>query len=524
MTRTWPVSWTVAAFMAVAVIGILLRPLLPIDETRYVSVAWEMYLSGDWFVPTKNGEIYTHKPPLLFWLINLAWMVTGVSEFAARLVAPLFAGATIVLTARLAGELWPGDRQTARRAAMVLAGMTIFGAFGGSTMFDTMLATATLVGLLGLFRALTRGGRVYWALYGFGIAFGIYAKGPVIFFHLIPALLLYPLWLERDRRPPLKSVLAGFGLALLVALVLVGLWLGPALIMGGPEYREAVLWKQSAGRVTNAFAHARAWWFYLAVLPAILFPWFWVPAVWRAALSARLEPGLKFCLSWALGSGLLFGLISAKQLHYLLPVLPAVALMIGRILPDEAGRARWPVAVVPVILTVIAVIAIDLGVGNVEDAQRFLSPSWAVWVWAALVIGLCVLAARLPVLVGNFALGLGIVLSLNVLLGISDPRETYDTSRIGAILAERQEEGIAMNQGGYHAEFNFTGRLRRPLDIITTEDAVRAWAKEHPRGVLVGQPRYSTIPWEPRKVLVFRNKDYGIWYVEDAPAGIAGDE
>ncbi len=50
-------------FAAVIILGVLLRPLFPIDETRYVSVAWEMYLSGDYFVPTKNGELYGHKPP-----------------------------------------------------------------------------------------------------------------------------------------------------------------------------------------------------------------------------------------------------------------------------------------------------------------------------------------------------------------------------------------------------------------------------------------------------------------------------
>jgi 4-amino-4-deoxy-L-arabinose transferase-like glycosyltransferase len=76
-----------AAFAAVAFAGILARPVLPIDETRYIGVAWEMRLSGDWIVPQMNGEIYTHKPPLLFWLINLFWAVFGVSETAARLLS-----------------------------------------------------------------------------------------------------------------------------------------------------------------------------------------------------------------------------------------------------------------------------------------------------------------------------------------------------------------------------------------------------------------------------------------------------
>ena len=74
-------------FVIVVIAGVILRPLLPIDETRYISVAWEMYVNGDYLVPHKNGEIYSHKPPLLFWLINIVWFFTGVSDMAARLVA-----------------------------------------------------------------------------------------------------------------------------------------------------------------------------------------------------------------------------------------------------------------------------------------------------------------------------------------------------------------------------------------------------------------------------------------------------
>ncbi|MGH8116548.1 MAG: hypothetical protein ACREPJ_04460, partial [Rhodanobacteraceae bacterium] len=56
-----------------AVWGVLLLPLvlalppIPIDETRYLAAAWEMYNSGQWLVPTVNGAWYSDKSPLLFW-------------------------------------------------------------------------------------------------------------------------------------------------------------------------------------------------------------------------------------------------------------------------------------------------------------------------------------------------------------------------------------------------------------------------------------------------------------------------
>ena len=58
-------------FTLTALTLILLRPLMPVDETRYLAAAWEMRTSGSAWVPHLNGALYGHKPPLLFWLINL---------------------------------------------------------------------------------------------------------------------------------------------------------------------------------------------------------------------------------------------------------------------------------------------------------------------------------------------------------------------------------------------------------------------------------------------------------------------
>jgi 4-amino-4-deoxy-L-arabinose transferase-like glycosyltransferase len=52
-----------------AVVSLLTRNLIPVDETRYTTVAWEMWVRSDFLVPHLNGETYSHKPPLLFWLI-----------------------------------------------------------------------------------------------------------------------------------------------------------------------------------------------------------------------------------------------------------------------------------------------------------------------------------------------------------------------------------------------------------------------------------------------------------------------
>ena len=97
---------------AVAVTGLFTRPLLAIDETRYAAVALDMLQRGDWLVPHLNGAPYSHKPPLLFWLVRLGWKVIGVHEAWARLVGPMAGIIAVSLVAALARVLWPLDART----------------------------------------------------------------------------------------------------------------------------------------------------------------------------------------------------------------------------------------------------------------------------------------------------------------------------------------------------------------------------------------------------------------------------
>ena len=135
---------------AAVVTGIALRPPLPVDETRYLTVAWEMWLRGDLLVPHLNGVPYSDKPPLLFWLINAAWAVFGVSETVARVVPTLFGLATVWLTAALARMLWPETRALAGYAALMVAGSILFALYGSLVMFDTMLTAFVLAATIGV--------------------------------------------------------------------------------------------------------------------------------------------------------------------------------------------------------------------------------------------------------------------------------------------------------------------------------------------------------------------------------------
>lgn len=483
-------------FGFVAVLGVLVRPLLPIDETRYLAVAWEMRLTGDWIVPHLNGAIYGHKPPLLFWLINLVWSVTGVSEVAARLIGPAFGMATIAVTALLAQRLRPGDQAAGGPAALALAGLATFSVFAGLTMFDAMLALATASGALALTYA--RSSRFGWIGFGAAVALGVLAKGPVILLHLLPLAILSPVWAGIAWR----RMAAGLGLGLLVAIALVSFWLIPALVLGGADYRTEILWTQSAGRMVESFAHLRPWWFYLPLLPLLLWPWAWSPDVWRGLRTVELK---SLAPIWAGSALVMFSLLSGKQTHYLLPALPAVALIVGDILSTRVVRA--PAAALVPAIAGAAILAAAAGLVD-GDAATFADPAWLAAIVGLLCLGLAAAAFRLDG-VRLALLGIGAVAIANLAF-LAEPGRVYDAGRIGALLAPHDDAGVAV-VGAYSGEFTFAARLRRPVRVFEDGGAAMDWHAAAPDRALVARLGKRAPAEKPRDVVAFRGRDYGVW-------------
>ena len=110
-----------------------LRPVLPPDETRYLTVAWEMLVNRDFVVPTVNFAPYHHKPPLLFWLIDIGWALFGVSRLSALAVIFAVSALSIVLSRHLAHQLVADDERTIERVGWALLGNAVFVIYSGSS-------------------------------------------------------------------------------------------------------------------------------------------------------------------------------------------------------------------------------------------------------------------------------------------------------------------------------------------------------------------------------------------------------
>ena len=498
--------WHILTGLALVFITMLaLRPLLPIDETRYLSVAWEMQLSGDPIHLTKNFDLYTHKTPLLFVLINAVWLVTGVSEFAARLVGPALAVAMVAGTYALGLRLW-GDRGRARDAALVLSGFTVFLLYGSATMFDALLALAVLGGIAALWRVGQGDGRG-WIGFGLALAFGVYAKGPVIFVHLLPAMLALPLWAAQPVR--FGAAAKGFGTAMAVALALVALWLAPALIWGTAEYRHELLWTQSAGRVTGDMAagqaHGRPWWFLLALLPVALFPFGWSWRLWNLRALWAEGGAARLLMIWAAATLVLFSLISGKQVHYLLPAFPAMALLFARGAVQARGGSLAPVA-----LVLLGGLGVAVGMGWVPLGPNPDIPTvWPLAVFGVVCLVLALLVWRLPLVSGHTLAGVVVALGLHGVVATTGLYAAYDGQPMAQALAAGQ--GLATTEVQYHAQFNFAARLTEAVATPQTAQDWAEWAKAHPQGLIFGVQNQSPLTAEPQGTYRYMGKDWAIW-------------
>jgi 4-amino-4-deoxy-L-arabinose transferase-like glycosyltransferase len=503
MTKTF---WAILGGVALVMLAMLaLRPLLPIDETRYLSVAWEMHLSGDPVHLTKNGEMYTHKTPLLFVLINLVWLIIGVSEFAARLVGPACALGMIAGTGALARRLWPQAEGRDLRAMAVLAGFSVFLVYGSTTMFDALLGLGVLGGVAALWQIGQGDHRPrLWLAFGLALAFGIYAKGPVIFVHLMPLLLTMPLWATRP--PRLTAAAKGFGLAFLAALALVALWIVPTIATAPPAFVKELLWTQSAARVAGGLAHDRPIWFLAALLPLILFPWGWSLGFWRGLGQGwRSDPAQRLCMIWAAATLVLFSLISGKQVHYLIPAFPAVALLIAA-QPLRRGFG-W------LALFVLAGLAILAGLGLLPMSGDLakLTPLWPLTAFGAALALLAVLQLSSKPLAGNLAAGVGLALALHGLVALTSLHDTYDGHTLALRLAEAAPQGLAVTNAEYNAEVNFLGRLTAPVALTPDAETLRNWAQTHPQGTVFGRIKESPLKAAPAETFDYMGQAWGLW-------------
>jgi 4-amino-4-deoxy-L-arabinose transferase-like glycosyltransferase len=328
-----------AALIAALWLAVLAaRPLFNPDEGRYAEIPREMSSGGDWIIPHLNGLAYIEKPPLQYWATAASYRLLGQSEFSARLYTALCALSGLYLVWLAARRLW--GPPAGWRAAAALCGMLMFVALGQLLTLDMSLTFYMTLSLVAFLLAQKAERPLPWMLLAWAAtACGVLTKGLVAAALPAAVLILYSGY-SRNFSPWRRLHLA-WGLPLFLAITVP--WHALAATRLDDFLQFFFVHEHLARYLTPSADREEAWWFFGAVFLAGSFPWT-LPALrvlgkgWRRSPSRETFQPVLFLWIWVVFIGVFFSLSDSKLMPYILPVMPALALMIGALPADTLKR------------------------------------------------------------------------------------------------------------------------------------------------------------------------------------------
>jgi 4-amino-4-deoxy-L-arabinose transferase-like glycosyltransferase len=343
-------------------------PLVGPDEPRYAQVAREMFVRGDMITPTLGGRTWFEKPALLYWLMIAAYKLFGVSEMSARL-GPAICGLLAVLAVWFLTRNFEAMQTESAGLSWwsTMAAATSFGmiVFSRGASFD-IVVTMTLTWAFALFFLYERGGNSKnnrLLLIGFYAAVGLSLLAKGLIGIVIPAGVIGLYYLIARKRPSrelLVSLFWGFPISLLVAAI----WYGPVISRHGWHFIDDFFVQHHFARyVSDKYQHPQRIYFYIPMILMLTMPWtgFLIDAFARLRFRKAdvTNPVVSlniFAASWIIFPLVFFSFSGSKLPGYLLPAVPAAAILIGdrmNRLTSGAG-SRWPIIAGGVIALVLA--------------------------------------------------------------------------------------------------------------------------------------------------------------------------
>ncbi len=321
------------------------RTLVPSDEGRYAEMAREMAATGDWITPRLNALKYFEKPPLQTWMNALTFELFGLGEWQARLwsgLCGLLGIGLVAYTGRRVFNPWVGTT-----SALVLASSFWWAGLSHINILDMGLSGMMTISLCGVLLAQHSGASnseqrnwmfACWA----GMALAFLSKGPIGIVLPGAVLVLYTLITREWAIWKRLHLLAGLALFTLIAapwFVLVAL--------KNPEHPHFFFIHENFERFTSKIHHREGpYYYFIPFLIVGIVPWLGVLA--QSLWAGRQDIGLGFrpkimLLIWAVFIFVFFSISSSKLPHYILPIFPALALLIAVFLENAPARS-WALA------------------------------------------------------------------------------------------------------------------------------------------------------------------------------------
>jgi 4-amino-4-deoxy-L-arabinose transferase-like glycosyltransferase len=319
--------------------------LIGADEPRYAQVAREMLARHDWVTPVLGGRPWLEKPPLYYWQAMLAYSALGVSDVAARIPSAIDATLLVIAVYFFFRKFRPGVEAGAALITASCAGVV---GYARAASMDMALASTFALAMLAWWAWRECGKRIYLALFYLFLALGMLAKGPVAPFLAAAIILLFAMAAHEMRLVVRTFWLPGILLFSAVALP----WYFAVQIRNPQFFHEFILQHNLARFSTDLYHHRQPFWYYLPVTALALVPWtvFIVAAVveslrtwWKESRSKSAEPDLElqfngFACCWLIVPLVFFSLSQSKLPGYILPAIPASALLLAEYLRRHLER------------------------------------------------------------------------------------------------------------------------------------------------------------------------------------------
>ena len=348
----WP-FWLLLGCFTLIWFGTLdYRHLVKPDEGRYAEISREMVVTGDWITPRLNGIKYFEKPPFQYWATALAYQTFGVNEWTARLWTAL-SGFLGILVVWFGGSRLFGS-QAGQLGALFLASNLYYVALGHINTLDMGLTFFLMVSLAAFLLAQKESPGAArernWMLLAWGAAAGAVLSKGLIGVVIPSATLVIYSALNRDFTPWRRlHVMSG----LVLFLVIAAPWF-IAVTLRNPEFPNFFFIHEHFQRYTST-VHRReeAPWYFLAILVIVLIPW--IPlalhglfSAWRTR-AAEAFSAQRFLVVWCGFVLIFFSLSGSKLPAYLLPLFPALALLLGPYL----STVRQPILLATISLAIV---------------------------------------------------------------------------------------------------------------------------------------------------------------------------
>ena len=373
------------------------RTLIKPDEGRYAEIPREMVASGDWTTPRLNDLKYFEKPPLQYWATAVAYTVFGEHQWTSRLWSGLTGFAGIFLVWFAGARLF--NRQAGRYAALILGSSLLYVLIGHINTLDmgvTFFITLSIVSLLVGQTRISKNEQRNWMLLAWAaMALAVLSKGLMGIVLPGAALFIYCV-AERDFSV-LKRMhwLSGLSVFLLIAAPWFYL-----VMKANPEFFERFfIYEHYTRFTTKELGRYQPWYYFVPILLMGALPWTLLmfdslSRAWRRGRQpGRLFNAERFLMIWAIFIYLFFTVSGSKLPSYLLPMFPALALLMGnRIAVMPERTLFWQIA--PVVLVAIVWLVLAANAGKFADTpqQADLYPRFGAWM---MVAGLVLLSGLL---------------------------------------------------------------------------------------------------------------------------------